>query len=388
MNHRITVLFASAAALTFAAGSAFAQDQAPAAPAAPAAAAPAPPAPPTLAPAMSGSLAANGSPMSFDLGIFGSKVYVTGALTGLAQTADHAFAGEQKSLADIDNAQIMINKADGTFQYFVQVGSYALPALGAPYVKSGTATSANFGVVPQAFIKFAPNASFSIEGGKLPTLIGSEYTFSFENLNIQRGLLWGSEPAVSRGVQANYANGPIAVSVSWNDGFYSGQYNTVSGLGTWTISPTDTLAVAASGSVKKTAYSTFNNESVYNVMYTHTMGPWTIAPYFQYVSFPSYSPAGFLSGSQTGYALLTNYVFDAKSPLAGASLPLRVEYFSNSGAIGSASGWSLTATPTYQFKIYFIRAEVSYTSSSVGEFGSTGADKSQVRGLLETGVLF
>ena len=71
MNHRITALLASAA-MTFVAGSAFAQTAAPA----PAAA---PPAPPTLATAMSASLAANGSPMSYDMGILGSKVYVTGA---------------------------------------------------------------------------------------------------------------------------------------------------------------------------------------------------------------------------------------------------------------------------------------------------------------------
>ena len=51
---------------------------------------------------------------------------------------------------------------------------------------------------------------FSIEVGALPTLIGDEYTFSFENLNIERGILWGAEPAVSRGVQANFTTGPLA----------------------------------------------------------------------------------------------------------------------------------------------------------------------------------
>jgi len=28
---------------------------------------------------------------------------------------------------------------------------------------------------------------------KLPTLIGAEYTFTFENMNIERGLLWNQE---------------------------------------------------------------------------------------------------------------------------------------------------------------------------------------------------
>ena len=71
--------------------------------------------------------------------------------------------------------------------------------------------------------------SFSIEAGKLPTLIGDEYTFTFENMNIERGLLWNQEPAVSRGVQANYTAGPLTSRVSWNDGYYSNVYNWISG---------------------------------------------------------------------------------------------------------------------------------------------------------------
>lgn len=391
MNHRITALLASAA-MTFVAGSAFAQTAAPApapAPAAPApAAAPAPPAPPTLMPAMSASLAANGSPMSYDLGLLGNKVYVTGALTGLAITESNPVKGDIANQADIDNAQVIINKADGVVQYFVQVGAYGIPSLATPYVKSGVATNANYGIVPQAYIKLQPTAAFSIEGGKLPTLIGAEYTFSYENLNIERGLLWNAEPAVSRGIQANYTQGPIALSVSWNDGLYSNQYNTVSGLATWTITPTDTLAVAGTGSTKYTSFSAANNQSLYNVMYTHTMGQWTFNPYFQYDSIPKFKAAGQLSDQTiTSGALLVNYAFDSKSPLAGVSLPIRVEYESSTG-FQAYNAYSVTFTPTFQYKIYFIRAEVSYVAANVATFGVNGTEKDQTRGLIETGVLF
>jgi hypothetical protein len=388
MNHRITALLASAA-MTFVAGSAFAQTAAPApAPAAAPAAAPAPPAPPTLATAMSASLSANGSPMSYDMGILGSKVYVTGALTGLALTEDHPVPGDFSSQADISNAQIMINKVDGVVQYFLQVGDYSFPSLGYPYVKSGPATNANFGVVPEAYIKIAPNSSFSIEGGKLPTLIGDEYNFTYQNLNIERGLLWSQEPAVSRGVQVNYTQGPVAASVSWNDGLYSNQYNTVSGLVTWTVTPADTLAVAGSGSTKKTTFSALNNQSIYNVIYTHTMGPWTISPYFQYEDIPAYKPVGQLKDQQiTSGALLVNYAFDSKSMFSGVSLPLRVEYLSSTG-FSSFNAYSVTFTPTFQYKIYFVRAEVGYVGTNFGAFGPKGTDKEQTRGLIETGVLF
>ena len=388
MNNRITVLLASAAALTLSAGAAFAQTTLPAPAATPAPAPAAPPAPPTLGTAMSASLAGNGSPVSYDMGILGSKVYVTGALTGLALTEDHPVPGDFTSQADISNAQIMINKTDGLVQYFLQVGEYSFPSLAYPYVKSGPTTNANFGVVPEAYIKIAPTSSFSIEGGKLPTLIGDEYNFTYQNLNIERGLLWGYEPAVSRGIQANYAQGPFTVAVSWNDGLYSNEFNTVSGLATWAVTPTDTLAVAGSGTTKKTKFSALNNQSIYNVIYTHTMGQWTISPYFQYEAIPKFAPAGQLKDQTiTSGALLVNYAFDSKSSLSGVSLPLRVEYVSSTG-FQSYNAYSVTFTPTFQYKIYFVRAEVGYVGTNFGAFGPKGTDKEQTRGVIETGVLF
>jgi hypothetical protein len=43
-------------------------------------------------------------------------------------------------------------------------------------------------------------------------LIGAEYTFTFENMNIQRGLLWNQENAVTRGVQVNQTMGKFGSS--------------------------------------------------------------------------------------------------------------------------------------------------------------------------------
>ena len=87
---------------------------------------------------------------------------------------------------------------------------------------------------------------------------------------------------------------------------------------------------------------------------------------------------------------------------SGVSLPFRFEYISTRGSVGANSAnllygpgsnaYSLTFTPTYQFQIYFIRAEVSYVgASSITSgfaFGVDGTGKSQTRGLLELGALF
>jgi hypothetical protein len=53
---------------------------------------------------------------------------------------------------------------------------------------------------------------------------------------------------------------------------------------------------------------------------------------------------------------------------------------------------SLTLTPTWQFKTFFIRGEASYTklddAAPGAGFGSAGTADSQTRLMVETGVLF
>jgi len=181
---------------------------------------PAAPAGPTAmtTPAMAGPLAANPKPLSFDAGLLG-PVYVTGVFSGLGLVQSNPVPEDYEAVPSLSNGQVFIQKNDGVFQYFLQVGAYTLPALGTRYFNTGKATADFYSPIPQAFVKIAPTDNFSIMAGKLPTLIGAEYTFSFENMNIQRGLLWNQENAVNRGVQANYTVGPLAFSLSLNDGY-------------------------------------------------------------------------------------------------------------------------------------------------------------------------
>ncbi|MGZ3274266.1 MAG: outer membrane beta-barrel protein, partial [Caulobacteraceae bacterium] len=359
-----TVLLATAAALTFSAGAAFADEQAPA-PAAPAAA-PAPmPMAPSLQPAMTAPLSQNSSPLTLDLGPLGSKVYITGAVSGLAYAQSNPVSGDHDAFGDLGNAQIFINKSDGEFQYFIDVGAYSLPALGTlPYTKATTLTTLTYDVVPIAFAKWAPAGApgFSIQAGKLPTLIGDEYMYTVQNSNIARGLLWGVEPLVSRGVQVNYTTGPVTVNVAFTDGFYSNDFNTISGALTYVVSPTDTVIVQGEGNTEKdtrvsaTTLPIYNNEQIFDVIWTHTMGQWSFTPYFQYTHAPAFAKAGWTKDTDTwGGALLATYTFDPKGMAAGWSVPMRVEYIAQSNGAGvgvplfgaGSNAWSVTATPTY-----------------------------------------
>ena len=354
-------------------------------------------------PAMSGPLAANPTPISLDAGPLGT-IYVDGVLSGLGFWQDNHVPGDQEWRADLSNGQLFVQKTSGWFQFYVQAGGYSLPSLGTAYLTSGDTISDTFGAVPVVYAKLAPSDSFSIEGGKLPTLIGDEYTFTFENMDIERGLLWNQEPAVSRGVQANYSAGPFSFALSWNDGFYSDRLNWLSGSAAYTIDSSNSVSFIAGGNTGHTGYSTFtaplaqNNGDIFNLIYSWTSGPWTVSPYVQYANVPADATIGIThSVSTTGGALLVSYALNDDWKIAG-----RAEYISSSGGLAAGApnllygpgsdAWSFTVTPTYQHGIFFARGEASYVGVGSTEAGSVfgpNLDKtSQARMMLEAGVLF
>ena len=386
-------------------------------PAAAPAAAPAAPTSPLTAPSLAGPLTLSTTPYNFDAAGLGT-LYVSGvasALLGAQSDPTIVFLPNGKirsdhaAIADASNFEGIIQKIDGVFQFYVQAGLYSLPALGVNYNVTQKAISADtnyFGVMPVGYAKIVPTDTFNVMVGKLPTLIGAEYTFTFQNMNIERGLLWNQEPAISRGVQANLTTGPVAWSVSLNDGLYSGNYDWITGSAAWTIDPANTLTLVGGGNFGQSGANTVatpffqNNEDIFNVIYTYNNAPWTVTPYFQYTTVPKNPTLGAVKGAETwGGALLANYAFaDTPWNLSG-----RFEYIASSGstAAGNAnplgygpgsSAFSFTLTPTYQQGIFFARLEgsiVALSGTTAGAaFGKAGTTTTQERIVFETGVLF
>lgn len=141
-----------------------------------------------------------------------------------------------------------------------------------------------------------------------------------------------------------------------------------------------------------------NNGEIYNLIFTHTAGPWIVEPYVQYTRVHAEPALGIPHGASTyGAALLLKY-----SVSKAFSLAARAEYIGQSGTPGGttpsllygpgSSAWSLTFTPTYQQGIFFVRGEGSHVGVSdltpgYG-FGSSLDRKSQNRLLVEGGFLF
>ncbi|MGO9434045.1 MAG: outer membrane beta-barrel protein [Terracidiphilus sp.] len=342
-------------------------------------------------------------PATFDAGPLG-KLSVNGIVTGYSVFQNNYVAGDDSAQATLSNGQIFIQRAEGKVQYYIQAGVYTMPTLGVPFVNAQNTVNNFYGPVPVAYLKLqaAKNTQFLI--GSLPTLMGAESTFTYQNFNIERGIVWNQENAVNRGIQVNQTIGKyLSAAFSWNDGYYSDRYSWLSGSATLTKGP-HSLVYDGMGNLGQTVYQTAatpvqNNGYMHAVIYTYTKGRWIISPYFQYGKVPTNLKVGVPKGtSATGGALNASYAFKS-----GFSLPARVEYLTSSGSpkdgsvnllgFGSGSaGTTFTATPTYQKGGIYLRSDLAWvhaTNNTPGDvFGKAGTNADQFRGVLEFGFIF
>jgi hypothetical protein len=340
-------------------------------------------------------------PYTFEAGPLG-KLAINGAVSGMGLFQNNAVSTNNPQEGAFTNAFIFFQKPEGWFQFYVQAGAYDLPSLGSSFISTSSTIDNLYGPVPVAFGKLVwknTNVIFGI----LPTLIGAESTFSFQNINVERGLLWNQENAITRGVQINQAfNKQFSASVSYNDGFYSNRYNWLTGALTYVNGP-HSVAFTAGGNLGSTNWTSLatpiqNNSMIFDLIYTFSKNGWVIQPYVQYTDVPTNLKANIPQGAHTwGGAILASKVLKKGFSLAG-----RWEYIGSSGNLASDSAnlmygpgstaWSLTATPTYQYKKFFTRGDISYVSAGnvmpASGFGTFGLKTSQTRGVIELGFLF
>ena len=382
-------------------------DQGGAPPATPAAAAPAAAAAapaPLSSPSMTAPLS-TAIPHEFSAGPFG-KLEVTGILSGMGWTEGDHVVGDAPTHYDLSNAQIFIQKTSGWWQFYLQGGAYNLPAIGVPFIR--TIDTMNFyGPFATGYLKLV-KGGFNVEVGELPTLIGAEYTFSFENMNIERGLLWGQEPAISRGIQLNEAYKKLTLAFSYNDGFFSNRYTSLSGSLAYAFDAANTLSFVGSGNAGNAYIRQYpnsfsptpalqNSSQVYNLIYTYSKGNFVFTPYYQYTYVASNSITGQGAHTNSG-AILANYNFKHGVSLAG-----RFEYIKSSGTLtngdanllgygSGSSAYSVTVTPTYSKDGFFVRGDFSLVDvmnfTPGAAFGSLGTTAYQPRGVIEAGFLF
>ncbi|HLI63822.1 MAG TPA: outer membrane beta-barrel protein [Terriglobales bacterium] len=355
---------------------------------------------PLSSPSITGPLQA-APPITFEAGPFG-KLNFDGVISGMGLWQSNHVPGDNTAQAALSNGQVILQKTTSWWQFYVQAGAYDILSLGMPFLSTQKSLSDLYGPVPVAYLKLVPGKSTSIMIGSLPTLMGAEYPFTFQNMNIERGLLWNQENTINRGIQVNQALGKFTASFSWNDGYYSNRYSWLSGSLTYSNGP-HSLSFLGMGNLSRTTYQTLatpvqNNGLMYAAIYTYTKGKWIVQPYFQYGDVPTNRSVGVFHGASTwGGAVL------ASRPLKhGFSLAGRGEYITSTGGFAQQSvnllygpgsgGWSITLTPTYQYQRFFARADLAWVQAIAftpgSAFGSAGTSANQPRAVFEVGFLF
>ena len=404
------LLFACAAALTltFSAAAVRADQSTPA---------PAPvihsPAPTTPTPSASASTSPSPQPSSTSLTL--GPLTIDGVLSGFTSytsginasgSLDTANGQDRASRGDLSNAFVIVNKAAGTLRYGFAAGAYSIPVLGFalnPTLQNGANTSL-YTALPSVYLMYAPTASFNIEAGKLPTFTGQESTYTYENPNIERGIIWNMETAVSRALRLNLTGSKFNAGLEADDGFYSGNRLGVQGQLTNTPNSNLTLEfvfVVPNASAPGNITSSVANKRLYNPLLTYTNGKWTFSPYLLWVQSPAARALGYTSSeSAFGAVFNAGYAMNPEWNLAA-----RLEFGQNGSSAGDKSGnanllgygpgssaWTYTLTPTYRKGIYFARVDLSQVNVNGFTpglaFGTAGTQRNQFRTVFETGLQF
>ena len=410
MNYRQVLVCGAMGLLLCAIPHAAVADQATATPAAtqtpvPAGSATASPASPSPSPSPSpSSTSLTLGPLTVD-GVFSFfSAYTSGV--NASGSFDTTGGADRSNRTDISNAFLIVNKNAGTFRYGFAAGAYNIPVLGFALnntIQNGANTSL-YGALPSVYAMYAPTASFNIEAGKLATFTGQESTYTYENPNIERGIVWNMETAVSRAVRANFTGAKFNAGLEVDDGFYSGNRLGVQGQISNTPNASTTLAfvfVVPNASAPGNPTSSIANKRLYNPLLTYTTGKWTFAPYALFVESPANTALGYTNSEHAfGGVLNATYAVNSDWNVAG-----RVEYGKNgstatdTGANANllgygpgSSAWTYTLTPAYRHGVFFARADLSEVSvgsfAHGAAFGTAGTTASQFRTVLESGIQF
>lgn len=277
---------------------------------------------------------------------------------------------DKKNRYDISNGLVDISKPDGIFRFTVIAGAYNMPMIGMALNKT-TQSNANtdlFSALPVAYVEIDPNAYISIKAGKLPTMIGYESMFDYQDTNIQRGLIWSMQPAVSDGIRFTYTKGIFTGNIEINDGFYSQEKPALEG--SFSLAPNSNASIAFNfiypdKSTKPNPTSTPANKQEYELLGSYTYKNLTLALDAMYIHVPTDTDPAVdtTSNHAEGEAFYATYNINPSW-----NINTRLEYVEEGSSGTDIIGFGypgthaddITITPEYKYKQFFVRSEVSY----------------------------
>jgi hypothetical protein len=293
----------------------------------------------------------------------------------------------------------------GRLRASVTAGGYNFPTVGVaatPTFAKGANTNL-YTVLSLASVQYTLNDHVSVAAGKFAALLGQESPFTYQNLNVQRGLGWSMEPTISRAVQATYANGAWSATLQDTDAYYSGGNRALEWIVGYAPSANANLQFAGiepGANVPGNPTTAIGNKAEYDLMYTRQIGKFSFLPYYLWVRSPQSSILGYTSDERaTAAVLLASYAFSTPFSLAlryeaVANASSTTDKSPNADLIGYGPGSSartFTLTPAYRIGYGILRLEYSHVSVSAAApglaFGSAGNDSTQTRYGFELGLI-
>jgi hypothetical protein len=325
--------------------------------------------------------------------------------------------------ANVGSGLVELQKTSGVLQFTVEVGSNGGPiALGTAPTQT-TISNLSTGPLYAGYITIAPPSSpFTLSVGQMGSLEGYESGVDWNNANQFVTGMWYVENAQDRGVQLNYSQGPVSASVQMSDGYDTGVFNFLQALASYSYNANNTLSVYYAGNLGRTGlnaktyagngnYNTtsvgsygswYDNSQMVGAYYSYTNGNLNVVPEVQYQIAKADAQLGqHKATSNLGAAVFGDYAF-ANTPY---SLGGWVEYFTSHTSSVDNNTWYIapdaeavgfSATPTWQYKDLFARADVGYlyllnrttAGGTKTGFGSNGNGDGIFQSTLEAGLLF
>ncbi|MCI4459100.1 MAG: porin [Thermocrinis sp.] len=320
---------------------------------------------------------------------------INGALTVYTIQSNNR-TDDKKTRCDVGSAIISLSKLAEPFGFTLIGGAYATPVVGVGLLKTSKYTDL-FSPIPVAYVEYSPMKRLSIQVGKLPTIIGYESAFTYQNNYIQRGLVWGIQPTINNGVRLTYSTELFFAKLGVNDGFYtlSTSHPKPALEASLGLTPIKDGSIALNvllpdkdSRPNKTTVDGHTNKREINLVASYTLDKLSLGADLLYVEAPKSDKANVPEKAKaSGVALHLSY------DLKPFKLSGRVEYVKDNsdGAdlVGLGNGnkaWTFTLTPAYTHGPLFLRGEFSYIKAD--QPFTLNGEKDQTRVGVEVGLMF
>jgi len=324
-------------------------------------------------------------------------INVNGALSVyIINSNNRAVNDDKETRYDVGSAIVSLSKSPEPFGFTLVGGAYAFPVVGLGLIRTSQYTDP-FSPIPVAYVEYSPMKGLSVQAGKLPTIIGYESAFTYQNNYIQRGLVWNMQPVINNGVRLTYSTELFFVKLGVNDGFYTLSTTDPkpaldASLGLTPIKDgliaLNVLLPDKDSSPNNTANP--SNKRELNLVAFYTLDKLSLGADLLYVEAPRSNTAGVSEKAKaSGVALHLSY------DLKPFKLSGRIEYVvdnSDAGGIdlvGLGDGnkaWTFTVTPAYAQGPFFFRGGLSYVKAD--QPFTLNGKKDQTRVGVEVGFMF